>query len=245
MKLVSVTWSYFDESNVEQSMIYQSFIKHNKPEDFINIHFNRSNFMDLEMDFEMRYGYQFEFLLYRIFLLKDRLLDMDSDVYIFSDTTDVVCLGNIDEIEYDETIKFSAERHQYPNDISSWSPVNSYSEDDLKNSNFLNAGLVISKKELFVSLLESVIEKVLPLNYRNFGGDQGVFTYYYANKIQPEIFLDYERNIFVSTYLTGVDWYKLEGGKITYKPTGSKPFFLHDNGWNYGSPKIIEYYKLS
>ena len=58
MKLVSVTWSYEDESNVKDSILYKSFIKHNDESDFINIHFNRLNYDELEKkfkDFEICY----------------------------------------------------------------------------------------------------------------------------------------------------------------------------------------------
>jgi hypothetical protein len=165
-------------------------------------------------------------------------------VFIFSDTTDVVCLGKISDIEYNGGIVFSAERHQYPNDISSWGPVNRYPQENLDNSNFLNAGLHISDKSLYLEFLESVIENVLPIEYKTFGGDQGVYIYYFINGILPKISLDVDRKVFVSTYLTSPEWYRVEDGKLLYNPTNSHPFFVHDNGWNYGSPKIIERYRL-
>lgn len=244
MKLISVTWSYSQESNVKETILYKSFIKNNNEFDFVNIHFDRNNYLDLEKEFETKYGYQYEFLLYRIFLLKDFVSIIDDDILIFSDTNDVVCLDNIYNINFEGGIVFSTERHQYPNDISTWEPVGKYPDDNIKKSNFLNAGLQISEKTLYIELLESVIEKVFPISYKSFGGDQGVYIYYFINQFLPEISLDENRSIFVSTYLTSSDWYSTENGKLLYRPTNSYPTFVHDNGWNYGSPKIIERYNL-
>ena len=244
MKLISVTWSYGNESHIEETILYRSFIKHNNEKDFINIHYNRTNYEELEKEFHSKFGYQYEFLLYRIFLLSDRLKSIDDDVFIFSDTTDVVCVGNINDIDYTGGIIFSAERHQYPNDISSWKPINKYPQENLDKSNFLNAGLQMSEKNLYSDFLESVIEHVFPIEYKTFGGDQGVFIYYFINEFSPKITLDTSRNIFVSTYLTSAESYKTNDGKVQYIPTNSFPFFIHDNGWNYGSPRIIERYSL-
>ena len=244
MKLVSVTWSYSDNSDYENSILYKSFLKKNHPKNFINIHFNRSNYRELEIEFEQKYGYQYEFLLYRIFLLKEQIENLESDVMIFSDTGDVVCLDNIENIQFDGGIIFSAERHQYPNDISSWSPNNSYCIEDKNHSNFLNAGLQIADKKSYLTLLDETIKNVFPLEYKSFGGDQGVYTYYYINDFDPKIILDNQRKIFVSTYLTSVDWYKMGGDRVTYKPTSTQPIFIHDNGWNYGSPKITQHLNL-
>ena len=244
MKLVSVTWSYSDNSDYENSILYKSFLKKNHPKNFINIHFNRSNYRELEIEFEQKYGYQYEFLLYRIFLLKEQIENLESDVMIFSDTGDVVCLDNIENIQFDGGIIFSAERHQYPNDISSWSPNNSYCIEDKNQSNFLNAGLQIADKKSYLTLLDETIKNVFPLEYKSFGGDQGVYTYYYINDFDPKIILDNQRKIFVSTYQTSVDWYKMDGDRVTYKPTSTQPIFIHDNGWNYGSPKITQHLNL-
>jgi hypothetical protein len=244
MKLITITWSYSDKSEVKESILYKSFIKNNNDSDFINFHFNRSNYLDLEKKFELQYGVQYDYILYKIFLLQDLIETIDDDILIFSDTNDVVCVGSIDQILYEDGIIFSVEKHQYPNDITSWKPVFSYSDKNIIERNFLNSGLLISEKKLYIQLLYSVIEKVLPLNYKSFGGDQGVYIYHFINEFLPKISLDENRNIFVSTYLTSYDWYTFENGKLLYRPTNSYPTFVHDNGWNYGSPKIIERYRL-
>jgi hypothetical protein len=244
MKLISVTWSYEDESNVKDTMLYKSFIKNNNESNFINFHFNRSNYLDLEKKFELQYGDQYDYILYKIFLLPNFIDAIDDDILIFSDTNDVVCVGSIEQILYEDGIIFSAEKHQYPNDITSWKPVFSYPDKNIIEGNFLNSGLIISEKKLYIQLLYSVIEKVLPLNYKLFGGDQGVYIYHFINEFLPKISLDDNRNIFVSTYLTSYDWYTFENDKLLYRPTNSYPMFVHDNGWNYGSPKIINRFNL-
>lgn len=244
MKLITVTWSYSDVSDIKDSILYKSFIKSNEDTNFINFHFNRFNHSDLEKKFESQYGVQYDYILYKIFLLRDLMSSINEDILIFSDTNDVVCLGDINQISFEGGIIFSAEKHQYPNNITEWEPVSSYSDKNIIELNFLNSGLVISTKKMYEQLLDSVIEKILPLNYNSFGGDQGIFTYYYINEFLPKISLDSGRTIFVSTYLTGEDWYKIEEGKILYKPTDSYPIFVHDNGLNFGSPKIIEKYNL-
>ena len=244
MKLITITWSYSDKSEVKESILYKSFIKNNNESDFINFHFNRSNYLDIEKKFESQYGIQYDYILYKIFLIQDLIETIDDDILIFSDTNDVVCMGSINEISYEDGIIFSAEKHQYPNDITSWKPVSSYPDKNIIELNFLNSGLIISNKKLFIELLKSVIENVLPLNYKSFYSDQGVFTYYFINDFLPKITLDEGRINFVSTYLTGQDWYNFDDNKILYKPTNSYPLFVHDNGWNYGSPKIINGFNL-
>ena len=42
----------------------------------------------------------------------------------------------------------------------------------------------------FIKLFDSCINNVFPKEYKNFGGDQGVFTYYYINNENDEIVLD-------------------------------------------------------
>ena len=244
MKLVSITWSYDHHFDYKNTILYKSFIKHNNENDFINIHFNRNEYSELEKDFENNYGYQFEFVLYKIFLLKDKLKEIDDNLIVYCDTNDVVCLDNINNLDYTDGIIFSSEKNKYPNDNSSWNPVSSYPEWNLNNSLYLNSGLIVTTKELYLNLLETTIEKVLPLNYKNFGGDQGVYTYYYINNLSPTIKLDETCDKFLSTYLTSRSWFENENGRLRHKLTNTTPMFVHDNGWNYGSPRIIEGFNL-
>jgi hypothetical protein len=244
MKLVSITWSNDQKFDYKNTILYKSFIKHNDENDFINIHFNRNNYLELEKEFENNYGYQFEFILYKIFLFRDKIKNIDDDIIVYCDTNDVVCLDNINNLDYTDGIIFSSEKNKYPSDNSSWNPVSSYPEWNLNNSLYLNSGLIVTTKELYLNLLETTIEKVLPLNYKNFGGDQGVYTYYYINNLFPTIKLDETCNNFLSTYLTSRSWFENENGRLRHKLTNTTPMFIHDNGWNYGSPRIIEGFNL-
>ena len=153
-------------------------------------------------------------------------------------------MDNINNLDYTDGIIFSSEKNKYPNDNSSWNPVSSYPEWNLNNSLYLNSGLIVTTKELYIKLLDNVIENVIPLNYKNFGGDQGVYTYYYINNLSPNIKLDDTCEFFVSTYLSSGSWFEKIGDRLKYKLTNTTPMFIHDNGWDYGSPRIIEGFNL-
>ena len=45
---------------------------------FINIHFNRNEYSELEKDFENNYGYQSEFILYKILHARAKILWKDN-----------------------------------------------------------------------------------------------------------------------------------------------------------------------
>lgn len=244
VKLVTVTWSYDHHFDYKNTILYKSFIKHNNENDFINVHFNRNDYIDLEKEFENYYGYQFEFILYKIKLFKDKLKEIDDNLIVYCDTNDVVCLDNINNLEYNGGIIFSSEKNKYPNDNSSWEPISSYPEWNLNNGLYLNSGLIVTTKELYLKLLENTIENVLPLNYKNFGGDQGVYTYYFINNLSPNIKLDDTCEFFLSTYLSSVSWFEKIGDRVKHKLKNTTPMFVHDNGWNYGSPRIIETFNL-
>lgn len=232
MKLLSITWSYQDSIDLSNCFLYKSFIKHNDSNNFINIHFNRKNFIELEKEFQERYGYQYEFLLYRIFLAMDKINNLEDGYYIISDTSDVVCLGNINEIIPPTEIMFSSEAHRYPWNCPDWKF--DYSDIEKQNRNFLNGGLSIGKRDWYVNLFKSIINNIFPLNFKTFGGDQGVFTYHYLSNNEPKIFLDKHNNLFLSTYCRSEREYV--GKKL--------PMFVHDNGWNCGSPRFIEKFNL-
>lgn len=249
IKLVSVTWSYTDKSDFENSILYQSFLKKNDKKDFYNIHFNRNNYLDLESNFNNKFGYQYEFLLYRIFLLKNVLETLDFDIIIFSDTNDVVCLDSITNINYSisNKITFSSEKHRYPNEISvtNWIPSYKYKDENNINKWYVNAGLSIGKKDQYISLFQNCIESIFPLEYKNFGGDQGVFSYYFINNEDGLIILDNKTEYFLSTYSDSPSNYVKIEKKIKNLTYNTFPFFIHDNGWNYGSPKFINYFNLT
>ncbi len=248
MKLIAVTWSYDDSFDYENTRLYKSFIKKNDKKNFLNIHYNRNHYKELESQFESRFGYQYEFLLYRIYLLKDSLKKLRHKTIIFADTSDVACLDNIDNINLtrENKIVFGSERHRYPNEVSitNWQPNYMYNEIDRQRVSFLNAGLSIGNRKKFIELYEYCVENIFDKNYRNFGGDQGVFTYYYLNTENGLIELDYKNEFFINTYTLAPYHYSVTDGRLFDPNHNTKPIFLHDNGWNYGSPKFIEYFNL-
>ena len=249
IKLLSITWSYEDKSDYKSSILYKSFVKTNLEKNFINIHFNRNNFKTLEDEFNIKYGFQYEYILYKIQLLIDQIKKVESEYIIYCDTNDVVCLENIELIDFplDDSFIFSKEIHRYPNgeSVSNWIPTSIYNDIDQNNKNFLNSGIFFTKKEIFLGLLERCIKEVLPLNYTNFGGDQGVYTYFYLNLNQDNLVkLDYNNDFFLSTYLLSPYNYEKKGSLIHSKFNSKPVYFVHDNGWNYGSPKFINHFKL-
>jgi len=234
IKLITVTWSDDDYvEGIKDTFLYKSFIKYNDEKNFIHFHYNRNNYKDIEGEFEKKYGYQYEYLLYKIFLTKDKLYDIDTDYFIFSDATDVICLGDINSISLHENVLFSTEINKYPSSFGDWGGVE-YSPDDYENKRFLNAGLFMSSKENYINLLESVIINIFPKNLKSFGGDQGVFTYHYLTKTLPEINLDVNSELFLSTFDRDHNDF------LNY----SFPIFVHDNGWDYGSPRFITRFNL-
>ena len=249
IKLISVTWSDSNSFDFKNSMLYKSFIKHNSDDNFYSIHFNRENYRDLENEFNSRFGNQYEFLLYRIFLLKKRLEKLNFDYVIFSDTDDVVCLGDIQTITKNLTsITYSSESHRYPNEenVTNWSPNYIYPEINNIKRHFLNGGLSFGSKDNFIKLYDLCINEIFPKEYKNFGGDQGVFTYFYLNLNQENLVkLDENFDVFLSTYLKSYDGFGVNDNKFISYHTKTKPLFVHDNGWNYGSPKFINHFNLT
>lgn len=233
IKIITITWSYEEHFDIENTFLYKSFIKNNKKEDLIHIHYNRNLYLELESQFKDRFDYQYEFLLYKIFLTKNKIKEIDSDFLIFCDANDVVCLGNIDEINPPEKIVFSSEINQYPSSMGDFGGLE-YSNEEIQNKHFLNSGLFISSKKNYINLLESVINNILVKNIKSFGGDQGVFVFHYLSKTSPEIVLDKEYKLFFCTFSRHHEDF------MNYK----FPIFIHDNGWNWGSPRFIEKFNL-
>lgn len=233
-KILTVTWSYEDDFNLKETFLYKSFIKHNDSSNIVHFHYNRNNYKTLEVEFKHKYDIQYEFLLYKIFLTKSKISDIDADNIIFCDANDTVCLGDISNIPQPENIIFSTEINQYPSSMGDWEGLN-YSEEDIKNRFYLNAGLFIAKKSDYIHLLESVINNIFPKNLKSFGGDQGVFIFHYLSKSKPEIVLDKQSNLFFCSFS------KQYQDFIGYK----FPMFVHDNGWNWGSPRFIEKFNLT
>jgi hypothetical protein len=224
---------------LENSPIYKSFTKKNKKEYIHHIHYNRNYFSELEKEFEEKYGFQYEYILYKIFLTEKKIDEINSDYIIYSDSNDVVCNEEISKIDIPEDyILFSHEKHKYPNNMV-------YKEFNESNSVFLNSGLFMSTKNNYKNMLNTIIENIICNYEKNYGGDQGVFSTYYIRELLPFIKLDLINEFFLSTYLCNLnDFEKIDLYKIKSKKTDGIPLFIHDNGWNYGSPKFIENFNL-
>jgi hypothetical protein len=248
IKLLLVTWSYEDYYDLKNTFIYKSFIINNSENLIHHVHFNRNNYQELEKEFNLKFGFQYEYILYKIFLLKKKITDIESEYLIYSDTNDVVCLGNIQEINLDVINKviFSSESHMYPsqNELIKWGSTKQYPEEDIKNKKFLNSGLYIGKKENIINMMSFCINEVLPLEYKNFGGDQGIYIYTHLNNYDLFIELDDNFNMFLSTYLRSENDFIKENNKLKNRVKSTYPLFVHDNGWNYGSPRFIEKFNL-
>lgn len=232
-KVITVTWSYEDVFCLKNTFLYRSFIKNNDESNLIHIHYNRNNFKQLEEEYKEKYGYQYEFLLYKIFLTKDKLKGIDAEYLIFCDANDTVCLGDINTMPSPENVIFSTEINQYPSSMGEWGGLE-YSEEERTNRHFLNAGLFIASKNKYIELLESVIKNIFSKNIKSFGGDQGVFIFHYLSKSLPEISIDKESKLFFCSFSRDHNNY------LNYK----FPIFLHDNGWDWGSPRFIEKFRL-
>ena len=245
LKIITATWSFDSNKDFQLTPLYKSFIKKNRATDLINIHFNRSLFIDLENQFSERFGYQYEYILYKIFLLKSEIQQINCEHIIFCDANDVACLIDLQTIDVNQYVQtgvtFSSEINQYPSReaTNNW-PNNSYTDQK-----YLNSGLFIGTKQYILQLIDEVVDKVLPLNFKNFGGDQGVYTYYYLNHQHNEVKLDKQNEFFLSTYLTSWGDFQKVGDRVVNKSDSTAPSFIHDNGWNYGSPKFIEKFNLA
>jgi hypothetical protein len=232
IKLITVTWSYDELFDIKNTFLYKSFVMNNDEKNFIHFHYNRNDYVDLENEFRGKYAYQYEYLIYKIFLMKDKLLDIDTDYLIFSDATDVVCRGDINSISPPKNVLFSTEINQYPSTMGDWGV--DYTQDDQKNQRYLNAGLFITSKENYIELLDNIITNIFPKNLHTFGGDQGVFIFHYLSNMNPKIELDLDSNLFLSTFNRDPNDF------LNY----NFPMFIHDNGWDWGSPRFITRFNL-
>jgi len=262
--LIVATWSSQDTVDISQSILMRSFKRYNSLDQVIHIHFNRNNYSSLEHEFAKKYGYQFEFILYRIFLFRDALkkilLEKRLKRVVFCDTSDVVCQGSIEDIpdsfDLDSYILFGAEKNQWPGleAKKKWVGYRDYSPFDLSNRYFVNAGVSFSKLSMFVDFLDQCVYNVLPnfphsLNTMAYGGDQGVYTYYYNNLncigTNPKIKLDYGNILALNTFSTNLEDYYFYNQKVYSVHTGIAPVFVHDNGCKYhGSPKLTQEFNL-
>jgi len=251
-KLVTITWSQEPTYDITRELLYKSFKLNNPDIEIIHHHFNINDYNDLLKTFNERFAVQSDYIFFKIYLLHDLIKKIDSKYIIFCDTTDVTCTSNVQHLseifDLENYVIIGQEKNDFPKDFerNTWVNYTDYSGYDLENKTFLNSGVIVSKKENYLNLLEKLIDNVLPLDLKHFRGDQGVYTYYYNtfNKQDNLIRLDYSSLLVVNTYLRLGDDYLSLGNKISSKFNAIKPIFIHDNGYHYGSPKYKEHFKL-
>ena len=254
-----VTFSHNDTNqDVMNSPLCKSFKKYNPDKEIYHYHFNRGKHHELEFEQWKKFGKglehqiqsQTEFITYRIDLWRECLKNMDSDYIITCDTNDVVCLGKVDYLikifDLDNYVIFGHEKNTWPTQEikSTWKNYQDYRGFDLEERKFLNAGMILAKKEKYIELLDSVMDKVLSNEFNTVGGDQGAFTFYYNSNFEPKIKLDYNNVFGLNTFTRSHNEYFLESGRLISKKHGTSPLFIHDNGWNHGSPKYHDYFNL-
>lgn len=250
--LLTVTWSYEPSFNIEATTLYRSFKHFNPTTQFKHLHFNRGHFWKQEAEFVQKFGPESEYILYKIVLLKDALAQLDTDYVIFCDANDVVCLNNVDYLlqKFDLTnrVIVGAEKNQWPpkETKETWKQFGfeDYSGFDAENNFYLNSGMILASKVNFEAMLQNMIDQILTKGVKNFRNDQGVYTWYYTSKLEPKIELDYQNVFVVNTFSRSVDEFELIDKKLRSKANENFPCFVHDNGWNHGSPKYVNAFQL-
>jgi len=259
ISLAIVTFSHSDtHENINETPLCKSFKKFNPEKEIIHHHFNRGKNHSLESEQWRKFGSglehqiqsQTEFITYRIDLWRECLKQMDCDYVISCDTNDVACLGPVDRLvdmfDLDNYVIFGHEKNQWPTlEIkSTWENYEDYRGFDLDEKKFLNAGMILAKREKYIELLDSIMNNILSKEFKTVGGDQGVYTYHYNSGFEPKIKLDYTNKFGVNTFQRSHDEYYVDNGRLVSKNHGTLPLFLHDNGWNHGSPRYLDHFKL-
>ena len=250
IKIITTTWSHNEIYEIEKTTLYKSFKKFNPSKEVFHHHFNRGHYWREESEFANRFGRESEYLLYKIFLWRDIVRNLEAEYVIFCDANDVVCLSNVDELvnqfDLENNIIIGHEKNQWPTPEAkqTWPDYTDYGIYDKEERKFLNSGMILAKKEKYVEMLDSMVDNVMSKEIKTFNNDQGVFTYYYNTKVNPRIKLDYSNKFVVNTFSRSHDEYILENGRLISKKNGTKPVFVHDNGWNHGSPKFLNHFEL-
>lgn len=251
IKVITVTWSHEQNYDIEKTTLYKSFKRFNPNREIFHHHFNRGHFHKEESEFSIRFGRESEYLLYKIFLWRDVVRDIDSEYVIFCDANDVVCLSDvghlIHEFDLNNNIICGHEKNQWPTQEakSTWPDYTDYGIYDMNERKFLNSGMILAKKEMYVKMLDVMVEQLMyGKDIKTFNNDQGVFTYYYNTKVEPKIKLDYSNSFVVNTFSRNHNEYELVGGRLRSKKNETTPVFIHDNGWNHGSPRFLNHFEL-
>ncbi len=251
IKLITVTWSHENTYDIENTTLYKSFKRYNPHKEIVHHHFNRGHFHKEENEFRNRFGNESEYLLYKIHLWRDIVRNIECDYIVFCDANDVVCLGNVGDLigqfDLENNIICGHEKNQWPTPEAkqSWPEYKDYNQYDTSERKYLNSGMILSKKDKYVEMLDVMVEKLMfGKDIKTFNNDQGVFTYYYNTGVEPRIKLDYSNVFTVNTFSRSHDEYEMVGHRIQSKKNETQPLFVHDNGWNHGSPRFLNHFEL-
>jgi hypothetical protein len=163
-----------------------------------------------------------------------------------------VCLRNVDHLlglfDLENNVIFGMEKNDWPKKTvrDTWEGYTDFDEFHIKNSYYLNASVVLVKKEVYINFLQSIIDNILPANAKDVS-DQGMFSWHYNAKALPYIKLDTSSLFVVSTYNRPLEDYYMHDGKLYSSHNGIAPCFVHDNGFQWGSPQYqvqFDLYKL-
>ena len=250
-KLITATWGHSEQYHLHSTTLYRTFTKYNGSKDIVNFHFNRGHFNELEHKYHETFGTQSEFILYKIDLLREKVKSLDTKYVIFCDANDVTVTTTIDNnlfdlFDLDNKVVFSGERNDWPKDhmVAHWPNYKGYNEWDRANRMFLNSGVQLAKKEVYLALLDSCVQEVWENKLTGYGGDQGVFTWHYNMNNCPAIQLDTACNFALSTYDSDITQYYCYKDRVINSKTGTKPIFIHDNGSNYGGKMFAKNFGL-
>lgn len=251
VKLLTLTWSHEDNFDIQKTSLYQSFKKFNPDIEIIHHHYNRGHYQQKEIEYRNIFGDESEYLLYKIEFLLDKVKNINSEYIIFSDANDVTCVKSINHLfqiyDLENNIIIGHEKNMWPTQEikNTWPNYTDYDDIHKKNRTYLNSGMILSKTNMFIEMLEKMVSDIFSTKIKNFKNDQGVYTYYYTMGMSPKIKLDTSNNFALNTFSRSVDEFYLNNqNQLVSKETGVIPCFIHDNGWNHGSPKYHNYFEL-
>jgi FkbM family methyltransferase len=153
----------------------------------------------------------------------------------------------LDMFDLENNVIVGHEKNTWPTQErkGTWPNYRDYDEKHMTNRTFLNSGMILSKTDKFIEMLQSMVDNVFSTNINTFSNDQGVYTYYYNMGIAPKIKLDFLNIFALNTFSRNVnEFYLNNDNKLVSHETGVIPCFIHDNGWNHGSPKYHVHFEL-
>jgi hypothetical protein len=249
--LITVTWNYENTYDITNTSLYKSFKRLNPNISIIQFHHDRRNHQELERQFSAKFGVESELLLYKIQFLLDNIKTIKHEYVFICDAADVTCMRPVDYLlemfDLETQIVIGHEKNMWPMQSvrNNWPKYTDYDDEHKIAKTFLNSGMIFGKVDNIIKMLETIIDKVFTTNIDTFNNDQGVYTYYYNMGLTPKIILDTSNIFALNTYLRTVDEaYLTPDNKFVYKKTGVIPAFVHDNGWNHGSPRYHNHFQF-